>query len=319
MSTVGDAVIRTKRLLNSNTRTELDAIHTGITATATTIKLKYQTDGIRAGSYISVGDNTQGYETMYVHARNGEYATVQRGVDGSTAVAFTGDVDDAAVVDTAIEVEPRFTGHQILEAVRDAIRGLPANLYGVSTISPSVSSSEDLAINYDFSSTGFLHIIQALRTPRNDTDRWVRANVKVYKNSNTTDFANGYAIVVQEPLEKAVTLQITYAHPLVTGTLDLDTLLESTVKMNAQMQDIPSLGAAAHLLMGEESLRLDSHAAGTSRIDAAVAPGDRARYSLVLQSQYDRRVSQEARRLMAEYGVRMDGVISSGFPTSVRR
>jgi len=40
---------------------------------------------------------------------------------------------------------------------------------------------------------------------------------------------------------------------------------------------------------------------------------------LVLQSQYDRRVSQEARRLMAEYGVRMDGVISSGFPTSVRR
>ena len=147
MSTVGDAVTRTKRLVNSNTRTELDAIHTGITATATTIKLKYQTEGIRAGSYISVGDNTQGYETMYVHARNGEYATVQRGVDGSTAVAFTGDVDDAAVGDTAIEVEPRFTGHQILEAVRDAIRGLPANLYGVSTISPSVSSSADLAIN----------------------------------------------------------------------------------------------------------------------------------------------------------------------------
>jgi len=60
MPTVGDAVTRTKRLLNSNTRTELDAIHTTITAAATTIRLKYQTDGIRAGSYISVGDDTQG-------------------------------------------------------------------------------------------------------------------------------------------------------------------------------------------------------------------------------------------------------------------
>ena len=83
MPTVGDAVIRTKRLLNSNTRTELDAVHTLLTADGATIRLKYQTDGIRAGSYISVGDGTNPPETMYVHARNGEYATVQRGVDGS--------------------------------------------------------------------------------------------------------------------------------------------------------------------------------------------------------------------------------------------
>jgi len=320
MPTVGDVVTRTKRLLNSNTRTELDAIHTMLpTATTSTIRLKYQTDGIRAGSYISVGSGTTNPETMYVHARNGEYATVQRAVDGSTAPTTLGSgSDESWQADTTIEVEPRFTEHQIYEAVRDAIRGLPANLYGVSTISPSVSSTSDKAINYDFSSTGFLHVLQALRTPRTDTDRWPRVNVKVYKNSNTTDFASGYAIVVQESLEKAVTLQITYAHPLVVGTLNLDTDLVDTVKMSAQMQDIPSLGAAANLLMGEESLRLDSHAAGTSRIDAAVSPGDRARYSLVLQAQYDRRISQESRRLMAEYGVRMDGAISSGFPTSVR-
>ncbi len=67
MSTIADCVTRTKRLLNSNTRTELDAIHTTITDSDATIRLKYQTDGIRAGSYISVEDGTNPPETMYVH------------------------------------------------------------------------------------------------------------------------------------------------------------------------------------------------------------------------------------------------------------
>ena len=55
MPTVADAITRTKRLLNSNTRTELDAVHTEINSSATTVRLKYQTDGIRAGSYLSLG------------------------------------------------------------------------------------------------------------------------------------------------------------------------------------------------------------------------------------------------------------------------
>ena len=298
MPTVGDAVVRTKRLLNSNTRTELDALDAAVLVGDATINLKYQTDGIRAGSYISVGDGTNPAEVMYVHSRNGEYATVQRGVDGSAAYAWP--------AGTTIEVEPRFAEFQILEAVRDSIRALPANLFAVSTISPTVSSTTDKAVNYDFSSTGFLYLLQALRTPRSQHDRWIKANVKVYKNSNTTDFADGYAIVVRENLEKAVTLQLTYAHPFVTTTLDLGTDLVSTVGMTATMQDIPALGAASSLMLGEESTRLDLHAAGDSRVDAAINAGDRARYSLVLQAQFDRRISQEARRLCVSNDTTLD-------------
>jgi len=310
MPTVGDAVTRTKRLLNSNTRTELDAIHTTITAAATTIRLKYQTDGIRAGSYISVGDDTQGYETMYVHARNGEYATVQRGVDGSTAVAFTGDVTDTDVVDTAIEVEPRFTAHQIHEAVKDAILAMPNNLYGVDTTEVSFSTTQQ-AITTAFSK-GFNQVLSATRTARSGEDRLLAFNVKVQ------EYDGAYKVIRQEGIEKAVTVNLTYAHPFVTGTLTLGTDLVSTVGMTAEMIDIPALGAAASLLLGEESLRLDLHSQGDSRSDAAVAAGDRARYSLVLQAQYDRRVSQEARRLMSKWGIRTGAVTSSVFPTTVR-
>ena len=125
-------------------------------------------------------------------------------------------------------------------------------------------------------------------------------------------------MIRQEGIEKAVTVQVTYSHPFVTGTLDLDTDLVSTVKMKSEMTDIPPLGAGAILMLAEESTRLDLHAAGDSRGDGAVNPGDRSRYSLILQAQYDRRVSQEARRLMAKYGLRTDASVGATFPTTLR-
>ena len=302
MPTVGDAVTRTKRLLNSNTRTELDAVHTLLAADDTTVRLKYQTDGIRAGSYISIGDGTNPYETMYVHARNGEYATVQRGIDGSAGYAWP--------AGTAIEVEPRFTEHQIHEAVKDAILAMPDNLYAVDTTAVSFSTTQQ-SVTTTFTN-GFNQVLSATRTARAGEDRLLAFNIKVQ------EYAGAYEVIRQEGIEKAITAQVTYAHPFVTGTLTLAIDLVSTVGMTIEMTDIPALGAAASLLLGEESLRLDLHSQGDSRADAAVAAGDRARYSLVLQAQYDRRVSEEARRLMSKWGVRTGAVTSSVFPTTVR-
>ena len=98
----------------------------------------------------------------------------------------------------------------------------------------------------------------------------------------------------------------------------LDTNSGSGIGMLDSMRDIPALGAGSNLLLGEESLRLDLHAQGDSRSDASVAAGDRARYSMILQGQYDRRVSEEARRLMSLYGIRSGASVSSVFPTTLR-
>ena len=302
MPTVNDAVTRTKRLLHSNTRTELDAVHTLLAADDTTVRLKYQTDGIRAGSYISIGDGTNPYETMYVHARNGEYATVQRGIDGSAGYAWP--------AGTTIEVEPRFAAHQIHEAVKDAILAMPNNLYAVNTTAVSFSTTQQ-SVTTTFTN-GFNQILSATRTARAGEDRLLAFNIKVQ------EYGGAYEVIRQEGIEKAVTAQVTYAHPFVTGTLTLAIDLVSTVGMTVEMTDIPALGAAASLLLGEESLRLDLHSQGDSRSDAAVVAGDRARYSMILQARYDRRVSEEARRLMSKWGVRTGAVTSSVFPTSVR-
>ena len=312
MTTIADCITRTKRLLNSNTRTELDAIHTAIGTTDTTIRLKYQTDGIRAGSYISVSKSTTEPETMYVHSRNGEYITVSRGMDGSTATNWQ--------ADSVIEVEPRFTGFQIVEAVRDAIRFMPNNLYAVGTASASFSSTSTQTVDvaalndqdHDTPGTGFFHLISATRTARNHDDRLLNINVTVQRQTDGT-----YKLVRQEGIEKAVTVNLIYAHPFKTETLSLATTL-SSLGMSSSMSDIPALGAGLSLILGEESLRLDLHAQGDSRTDTAVASGDRARYSLILQAQYDRRVSEEARRLMSLYGVKASTSVGSVFPTTLR-
>jgi|TARA_B110001454_G_scaffold40792_1_gene40120 hypothetical protein len=305
MPTISDAITRTKRLLHSNTRTELNAIHTALPSAATDIiRLKHQTDGIRAGSYISVGGGTNSPETMYVHLRNGEYATVQRGIDGSTAREWE--------ANTLIEVEPRFTEHQIHEAVKDAIRALPDSLYATAVTTASFGTTEQSVPVTDLDGTGFNQILSSTRTARSGEDRLLAFNVKVQ------EYAGVHELIRQESIEKTVTVKVTYAHPFVLDALTLDIDLVSTVGMTLEMTDIPALGAAASLLLGEESLRLDLHGQGVSRSDSAVAAGDRARYSMILQAQCDRRISQEARRLMAKWGVRTGAVTSSVFPTSLR-
>ena len=307
MATVHDIVVRTKRLLNSNTRTELNNF-TG-TSTATTLNLEHKTDGIRAGSYISIGDGINPPETIYVRSRNGLTIDVIRGVDGSTPDSGLVNWSTSAI----IEVEPRFTEHQILEAVRDSIRAMPNNLYAVDNVEVSFSTTQQ-SVTTPFLK-GFTQILSATRTARTGEDRLIRFNIKVQQ------YGSDYEVIRQEGIEKAVTAQVTYAHPFVTDTLAPDTILDGesgVVGMPVELQDIPSLGAAATLILGEESLRLDLHSQGDSRSDAAVAAGDRARYSMVLRAQYDRRVSEEARRLMSKYGVRTGAAVSSVFPTTVR-
>ena len=311
---IADCVIHTKRLLNSNTRTERDSVaNTGsggtpsdaLTTSSTSLKLTHKTDGIRAGSYISVGDGTNPAETMYVHSRNGEFCTVARGVDGSAGYAWS--------QGTVIEVEPRFTEFQILEAVRDAIRALPNNLYAVSNTSVEFAKTDTQAVtSSDIQTTGFYHLISATRTARNAEDRLLNFNVSVQRHTDGT-----FKIVRQEGIEKAVTAYIRYAHPFVTTTLNMSTRLDDDIKMEDSMRDIPALGAASALVLSEESLRLDLHSQGDSRSEGAVAAGDRTRYSLMLQAQYDRRISEEARRLMSLYGIRDRAGVSSIHPTTL--
>ena len=305
MPTLGDLVVKTKRLLHSNTRTELDKLDASV-GTTSNLQMTYKAAGVRPGSYLSVGDATQGFETVYVHAIDASYSsngetTVQRGMEGATALAF----DD----ETLVEIEPRFSGHQIVEALRDAIHALPENLFAVAVDSASFGATDDRSVSATFSN-GFTRILKAVRTARDSEDRKLSVNVSVREHGGS------YYLILQEFIEKAITVEYTYAHPFVTGTLNIGTDIVSTVKMDTSMLDIPCLAAASTLMMADESLRSDTHAMGASRDEGVVASGDRIRQSMVLRQRYEQRVSEEARRLMAKWGIKDQSAVSSIFPTA---
>jgi hypothetical protein len=222
-------------------------------------------------------------------------------MDGSSAFNFADD--------TLVEVEPRFTGHQIVEAVKDAIHALPENLFAVDTDSASFAATDDRSVSITLSN-GFTRILNAVRTARDSEDRKLSVNVSVRK------YSTDYYLILQEFIEKAITVEYTYAHPFVTGTLNIDTDIVSTVKMDTSMVDIPCLAAASALMMADESLRSDTHAMGASRDEGVVASGDRIRQSMVLRQKYEQRVSEEARRLMAKWGIRDQSATPSIFPTA---
>ena len=314
MPTLGNLVTRTKRLLHSNTRTELDKLDASINTTASP-QMTYKSTGVRPGSYLSIGDPTQGFETVFVHAIESSYSsngntTVERAMDGSTALSF----EDNSLV----EIEPRFTGYQIYEALIDAIHSLPENLFAVSTTTVSFTSTTDKSASVTFSN-GFTRILKATRTSRNNEDREIGVNVVVQ------EFGGSYNLIVQEPTEKAIDVKLTYAHPFVTTGIDNATTATSIgtqittggsnpVLMDRSMVDLPCLAAASTLMLADESARSDLHAQGVSRDESLVNAGDRARHSLILQQKYQQRVSQEARRLMAVWGVRDQSTVSSVFP-----
>jgi hypothetical protein len=222
-------------------------------------------------------------------------------MDGSSAFNFADD--------TLVEVEPRFTGHQIVEAVKDAIHALPENLFAVATDSASFAATDDRSVSITLSN-GFTRILNAVRTARDSEDRKLSVNVSV------REYGGSYYLILQEFVEKAITVEYTYAYPFVTGTLNIDTDIVSTVKMDTSMLDIPCLAAASALMMADESLRSDTHAMGTSRDEGVVASGDRIRQSMVLRQKYEQRVSEEARRLMAKWGIRDQSATPSIFPTA---
>ena len=71
MATIADCITRTQRLINSNTRSEIDELDTALDSTTdTTLKVKYGADGIRVGSYLSISNGNTSPETVYVHKVN---------------------------------------------------------------------------------------------------------------------------------------------------------------------------------------------------------------------------------------------------------
>ena len=119
---------------------------------------------------------------------------------------------------------------------------MPNNLYGVGTTTATFSSTSTQTVDvaalndedHGTPGTGFYHVISATRTARSSEDRLLNINVTVQRQTDGT-----YKLVRQEGIEKSLTVNLIYAHPFKTGTLNLSTTLAS-LGMSSSMQHIPA-------------------------------------------------------------------------------
>lgn len=296
MTTVSDLIEETRRQLQGSTRVILNRLASAVTSSATSLTLEF-TINFGAGAYLALGD-----EIVYVWSvdTTTKAVTVQRGQLGSKSSAHSaGDI---------VEVNPEFPKVRIRQALRDEIKSWPNDLFQVDSVSVDATAGY-YAQGLNIPVTDDWHYILDVRHSSSGgrsgsyKDAWPQVKFEVVRDADTSDFANGAAIILQEPVPTG-SLRVTYARPFDCSTFDDSTVLETTVGLSSTMLDIPPVGAAWRLELPREVKRTQTYAQGESRMAEEVEAGAILRAGQFLKAIRDQRISEEAARLRAKYPVR---------------
>lgn len=298
--TVGGLIEETRRLLFQNSKSEYNFLSGAHDSSTTTFTFSDALGGVTAGAYLAVGD-----EVVYVRSTSGSTATVVRGMLGTTKAAHA----DGSMV----EVQPRWPKPFIRDALKDEIRTWPQDLFQVTHVDVTASSSY-FSQGVDLGITGEWYYVLAVRhTPDAVTDstsslvyskNWPAVrHFDIFRNAPTGDFASGTGIIINEKVPSG-TVRVVYAKPFDISTFADDTDLAGDVGLDGAMFDIPPMGAAWRLLSGAETPRSDTRAQGVSRRANEVPELTAARQARGIKDLRDERLGEEVARLRARYPVR---------------
>ena len=288
MSTAGAVLTRASRQLLSGTVEERNKLATTVTSADTSIVLSYDLGGFREGSVIEIES-----ELMYVWetATATKTLTVQRGYDGTTAVAHT-----AGVLAT---VNPRFPRQQMLDALNSDIDDLSSTMNGLfRVVAQDISyNGSDRQINLT-SATGIIDIID-VRLRYLADDYPVIRNVRLQRNLPTADFASGFAIVFDEPV-MAGTLRVVTKREFVRASNESSDL-QSTCFVPQSCEDILEMGVILRMMNGREIKRNFIESQGDTRRSDEVPPGATRDSLTNIQRLRRERIIAEAARLKQQY------------------
>lgn len=296
MPTVLDLVNETRRQLTGSTRSQKNKLNGALLVGSTTFTFTYSLN-FGAGSMLSLDD-----ELVYVWSVDTatKTAVVERAQLGTTAAAHADG--------TLVEVNPEFPKVRIKQALKDDILSWHNDLFQVASVSASVSSAYlSQGINVGVSDDWHYILDVRLDTTSNKeasySKSWPQVKFEVIRNADTTDFTNGAAIVITEPVPTG-NVRITYAKRFDCSTFDDSTDVEAAVGLGPTMLDIPPLGAAWRLETPREVKRTQTYAQGDSRVADEVEAGAILRTGQFLKVIRDQRINEERARLRAKYPVR---------------
>ena len=288
MTTAATVIDRTLRQLLSGTVESRNKLATSIDASATSVVVSYNLDGLRAGQVCEIDS-----EIMYIWETDpvAKTLTVQRGFNGTTAAAHT----SGAIV----TVSPRFPRAQVLEAINDELADLSSPMHGlfqVKTMNLDYNGS-DTMVNL----TGVTSIIDLLNVSvRYMVDDYpVARKVRLVRDMPTDDFASGFALRFDQGVFPG-RLRIVYKAAYSAASTEA-TDINSACGVQESATDIVALGAQIRLMTPREIKRNFTESQGdTRRADEVQAGAVGNSVSNLLRLRRDR-IQAEAARLARAY------------------
>jgi len=288
MSTAGALITRASRQLLSGTVEERNKLATTVTSADTSIVLSYDLGGFREGSVIEIES-----ELMYVWESSTatKTLTVQRGYDGTTAVAHTNGV--------LATVNPRFPRQQMLDSLNSDIDDLSSTMNGLfRVVAQDITyNGSDRQINLT-SATGIIDLID-VRLRYLADDYPVIRKVRLQRNLPTADFASGFAIVFDEPV-MAGSLRVVMKREITRASSESSDL-QSACFVPQSCEDILEMGVLLRMMNGREIKRNFIESQGDTRRSDEVPAGSTRDSLTNIQRLRRERIIAEAARLKQQY------------------
>jgi hypothetical protein len=288
MSTGTQVINRTIRQLLSGTVERRNKLATSLNATATSVVLSYDLDGIRAGSVFEIDS-----ELFYVWevTTGTKTATVERGFNGTTAATHS-----AGAITT---VNPRFPRAQILEALNDELADLSSPMHGLFQVKSFDEdyNGSDLLINLP----QVANILDVLTVHiRQQSDEYFQVRkVKLIRDLPTDDFSSGYAIKFEQPVRQG-RLRVVYKSPFTALTTESQNLV-THAGLPATCEDIVNMGVQIRMMASREIKRNFTESQGDTRRAEEVGAGAVGSSITNLIRMRRDRITAEAHRLTRQY------------------
>lgn len=283
MATGTVVINRTLRQLLSGVVEQKNKLAAGISASATSLTVLYDLDGLRKGSVFEIDS-----ELFYVWeaVAGTKTLTVERGWNGSTPAPHTAN----AIITTS----PRFPRSQVLEALNDELKDLssPVNgLFQVKHFDFDYNGSDDI-INLP-PVLDIIDLIGVHVRVTGDNYEWVR-KVRLLRDLPTDDFSSGYGLKFERGIRSG-RLRIVYKAPFTTITNETQNLTNQS-GLPESCEDIINMGVQIRLMAPREIKRNFTESQGdTRRADEVPAGAVAGSVQNLIRMRRDRIIAESAR------------------------
>ena len=288
MSTGTVVINRTLRQLLSGVVEQKNKLSGSLSATATSLTVLYDLDGLRKGSVFEIDS-----EMFYVWdaVAGTKTLTVERGFNGTTATTHA----SGAIITTA----PRFPRAQVLEALNDELRDLssPVNgLYQVKYFDFDYNGSDEI-INLP-PVLSIIDLIGVHVRVTGDNYEWVR-KVRLLRDLPTDDFSSGFGLKFERGIRSG-RLRIVYKAPF-TALSNETQNLNTFAGLPDSCEDIINMGVQIRLMAPREIKRNFTESQGDTRRAEEVPAGAVAGSVQNLIRMRRDRIAAESARLKKQY------------------